>query len=357
MTGEGGGMAHFVFDVHPPFRLDLTIWALRRRPHNSVDAWDGTTYTRTLLAGRRTLLVAVRQEPGRKAGREQLGVEVRWRGEAPSEAATAEVRHTLERMLGLGADLTGFYELAAADGRIAGLVRRFLGVRPPRFASIFEALVNAVACQQLSLTVGIHLLNRLAARYGPQVPFRGAPPGFPTPERLAAADPSDLRRIGFSMAKARTLTEASGRAAAGVLDLEGLEQAGDEQAAATLVGLPGIGRWSAEYVLLRGLGRTGILPGDDVGARNNLRRRFQLSASAGYDEVMALAKDWWPYGGLVYFHLLLGALADAGYLEAAAPEPRRRSSRRPPRRTSVPDSLPADRRTRRTREAGALDGG
>ena len=49
----------------------------------------------------------------------------------------------------------------------------------------------------------------------------------------------------------------------------------------TLLGLPGIGRWSAEYVMLRGLARYHVLPGDDVGARNNLRRRFGLRRGRG----------------------------------------------------------------------------
>ena len=319
------GIARFTIEVGPPFRLDLTVWALRRRPHNTIDAWDGTTYTRTLEADASPVLVAVRQEGGESEG-VRLGVEVRRRGGAPSEAGIGEVRHTLERMLGLGIDLAGFYELAAADERLAGLAGRFRGVRPPRSASVFEALVNAVACQQLSLTVGIHLLDRLAAAYGPEVELRGAPPGFPAAERLAAAELPHLRRLGFSVAKARTIIGLAWGVVSGTLGLDTLTKADDEHAAAALVALSGIGRWSAEYVLLRGLGRLGVLPGDDVGARNNLRRRFELPAPAGYDEVAALSKGWWPYGGLVYFHLLLDALARGGHLEAAAAEP---AARRP----------------------------
>ncbi len=96
---------------------------------------------------------------------------------------------------------------------------------------------------------------------------------------------------------------------AGELDLEALHGAGDAAAREILLSLPGIGRWSAEYVLLRGLARYHVLPGDDVGARNNLRRRFGLTPDAGYDEVAGLSERWWPCAGLVYFHLLLDALA------------------------------------------------
>jgi DNA-3-methyladenine glycosylase II len=99
------------------------------------------------------------------------------------------------------------------------------------------------------------------------------------------------------------------------LDLEALRDADDGQVKSTLLGLPGIGRWSAEYVMLRGLSRYHVLPGDDVGARNNLRRRFGLAQDAGYDAVASLSRRWQPYAGLVYFHLLLDALAARGYLE------------------------------------------
>lgn len=315
------GIARFIIEVRPPFRLDLTVWALRRRPHNTVDSWDGTTYTRTLVADAVPVRVAVHQDDAGNRKRARLGVEVNRDGEAPSEAGVAEVRHTLAGMLGLGVDLAGFYELAASDERLVGLAGRFRGVRPPRFTSIFEALVNAVACQQLSLTVGIHLLDRLAAVYGPEVALRGTTPGFPTAECLAVAEPSHLSRLGFSMAKARTIIELARRVASGTLDLNALVQADDEDATAALVALPGIGRWSAEYVLLRGLGRLGVFPGDDVGARNNLRRHFELPAAAGYGDVVTLAKDWWPYGGLVYFHLLLDALSRDGHLPATTADP------------------------------------
>lgn len=310
------GTRRLDLEVRSPFRLDLTVWALRRRLHNTIDTWDGATYRRTLIAGGQPLDVTVHQEWGGRPDRSILVVELRRRGNKPSDGAVAEVRRTVERTLGLGVDLAGFYELAQRDERLDELAQRFRGVRPPRFPSVFEALVNAVACQQLSLTVGIHLLDRLAAAYGPRVPRRSATPGFPSPEQLAGAEPSHLRSLGFSQAKARTILLIAGQVASGSLDLDGLERLGDDRAFAALVDLPGIGRWSGEYVLLRGLGRLQVLPGDDVGARNNLRRRFGLATDAGYDELAALGATWWPYGGMVYFHLLLDGLASAGHLEA-----------------------------------------
>ncbi|MGH3225567.1 MAG: DNA-3-methyladenine glycosylase family protein [Streptosporangiaceae bacterium] len=312
---RAGPTARLVINVSSPFRLDYVVWALRRRAHNEVDRFDDGCYRRVLCLAGGPGEVTVRQDGS--AGTPTLIAELRGPAGPAGSAPVAEARPVMERMLGLAVDLGGFYRVAAGDARLDALAARFRGMRPPRFPTVFEALVNAVACQQLSLDVGIHLLNRLARRLGPAVPGPVTRYGFPAPGRLAAAGQAELRALGFSGAKARTITAIAGQVAAGALDLEALRHADDDRAMGILLGLPGIGRWSAEYVMLRGLARYHVLPGDDVGARNNLRRRFGLAEDAGYDAVASLSRRWQPYAGLVYFHLLLDALAARGDLEDA----------------------------------------
>jgi len=80
------------------------------------------------------------------------------------------------------------------------------------------------------------------------------------------------------------------------------------------VRLRGVGRWTAEYTLLRGLGRLHVFPGDDVGARNNLARWLECRRPLDYAHVQAAVRHWQPFAGLVYFHLLLANLAEHGTL-------------------------------------------
>jgi DNA-3-methyladenine glycosylase II len=304
-----------MINVSSPFRLDYVVWALRRRAHNEVDRFEDGCYRRVLcLAGEPAEVTVC---PDAFASTPSLIAELRGPAGPAGRTADTEARPVLERMLGLAVDLGGFYRVAAGYARLNALAARFRGMRPPCFPTVFEAVVNAVACQQLSLDVGIRLLSRLARRFGPAVPGPVSRYGFPVPARLAGAGLAELRALGFSMAKARTITSIAGQVAARALDLEALRDADDDRAMSTLLGLPGIGRWSAEYVMLRGLARYQVLPGDDVGARNNLRRRFGLPADAGYDAVACLSRRWQPYAGLVYFHLLLDAPAARGYLEEA----------------------------------------
>ncbi|HXE12574.1 MAG TPA: hypothetical protein VN633_10670 [Bryobacteraceae bacterium] len=208
-----------------------------------------------------------------------------------------------------------FYGHANQDPRLSDLVHRFYGLKPPRFPSVFEALVNGIACQQLSLAVGITLLNRLSEAYG--VGFREADHvqySFATPELLACARLRDLRKLGFSSNKSRALVELASAVASGCLDLERLATIDNEEAVDQLLTIRGVGRWTAEYVLLRGLGRIAVFPGDDVGARNSLFHWLGLRKPLDYRGVGRALRKWRSYAGLIYFHLLMDRLDAAGYV-------------------------------------------
>ena len=296
----------------PPFRLDWTVWALRRRSMNAVDLWNGETYHRVLVLQGKPALVTVTQRGT------MLNVVVTGQDLPPSARQSAT--QALERLLGIRIDLSEFYEFSSRHARLGELAMRFRGFKPPRFATVFEGLVNGISCQQLTLTVGIIFLNRLAEHYG--LKFSPGMYAFPRPEDLACLDPSDLRPLGYSGSKARALIGVAQSIVGGQLDLEELNQMDNAQCVERLVALRGVGRWTAEYVLLRGLGRIDVFPGDDVGARNNLERWLHLRKKLDYEHVQHVLKDWRDYGGLVFLHLLLKSLDEAGDLNRPAAPPR-----------------------------------
>ncbi len=286
----------------PPFRMNLTVWALRRRAENLVDRWDGRRYLRVFRAGGVARAVAVSQAGTAEAP--TLKVEVY--GPAPFAADLAALARTVSRVLGLEADLATFYRLAA----------RFRGLKPPRFPTVFEAALNAVVGQQVTLDFGIRLMNRLAAEFGPRLELDGEVLyGFPDPQDLAGQTPQSLRALGLSRQKAEAVLGLA-RAGTQGFDLEGLAGMEPDEAAACLRRFRAVGRWTAEYVLLRGLGRLEVFPDDDVGARNNLRRWLGLADPLDYDGTREVVARWHPYAGLVYFHLLLRWLAERGLLDS-----------------------------------------
>ena len=174
-------MAVFTLTCVPPFRLDLTVWVLRRLAINQMDRWDGKGYRRFLMLGDTPVEVAAAQVGSVQAPK--LTVTTAARGwESEREALILK----LDNMLGLSVDLYPFRRLAEGDQRLAGLIDPFIGFKPPRLHSVFETLVNGIACQQLSLQVGMHLLNRLCRAYGLAV---GANHAFPRPVDLASVSP------------------------------------------------------------------------------------------------------------------------------------------------------------------------
>jgi DNA-3-methyladenine glycosylase II len=123
-----------------------------------------------------------------------------------------------------------------------------------------------------------------------------------------------FRQLGFSTTKGLAVKNLSSAALNCKFDPEGLTRLGNEEAVTRLLELRGVGRWTAEYVLLRGLGRTDLFPGDDVGARNNLERWLNIKGALNYESVNQAIAGWRPYSGLLYFHLLLDGLMESGVL-------------------------------------------
>lgn len=304
--------ATVVLPATPPFRLDLTVWALRRRKKNAVDRWDDGQYSRVILADGDLVWLTVLQETAGAEPKLILTVESTTR---ISERTRKAAGLLVQKMLGLAVDMQPFYDLAGDNAVIGPLVKRFSGVRPPRFPTVFEGLVNSIACQQVTLDLGIILLNRLSERFGAQVVRRGTElHAFPTPTDLADVPEESIKELGFSRQKARAIKELSAHVVDNSVDLTRLEGVTNREAIAYLSRIRGIGRWSAEYVLLRGLGRLDTFPGDDIGAQNNLQRLFHLVEKPAYDHIRLLTAPWHPYEGVVYFHLLLDKLHANGVI-------------------------------------------
>jgi DNA-3-methyladenine glycosylase II len=307
-------MDGLTFSIVPvaPFRLDFTAWALQRRRQNRIDRWDGATYRRVLPFDDVPIEVAVMQNGPCDAPRLQVTLT----GAGLRPVFKEKARPLIEKILGLRVDLTPFYRMAGHDAKLLLLVEKFRGLKPPRFPTIFETLANAFACQQLSLTVGLGMLSRMASVCGLNLKQDGETNyAFPRPEDLLELAPDAIRELGFSGNKTRAFLELAGGIVSGQINFDSLEKMDNQAVIASLLELRGVGRWTAEYVLLRGLKPLNVFPGDDVGARNRLAKWLQRKEPLDYDAVAKVTRRWEPYAGMVYFHMLLEGLYEAGELK------------------------------------------
>ena len=181
------------------------VRAVSARPHGPGAAPTPSQRDRSLGRGHLpTRGVPGRRRPGCPVGypgsRARDAAVVHFAGGPIGETAQLSGRRALNKLLGLNVDLSGFEGMAAGDPLLGPLAARMRGLRPPRFPTIFEALVNGIACQQLSLTVGIHLLNRLTADRGRPVPrTRTARARSRIPRSSRARHPTSSSGTGSAM--------------------------------------------------------------------------------------------------------------------------------------------------------------
>ncbi len=295
----------------PPFRLGLTVWALRRHPNNKIDNWNGEYRRLFIIEGNPTELVVVQT-----SDQNQPELLVWAIGETLPDSAERMVTAFLASLLGLNVDLTAFYSLAKEDVKLKPLVERFLGVKPPRFPTIFEGIVNGITFQQISLAAGFRFLDKLSQKFGATLGGLGYPAfAFPRPEDLAFQTIEDIKGLGYTTNKARAIVELSRSIVNGERNLEEVNSMRDEEASLFLDEIRGVGRWTAEYTLLRSLGRINIYPGDDVGARNKLKRWLGIEETLSYDSIRRILSKYDPFSGMIYFYLLLDQLARDGVID------------------------------------------
>jgi len=221
----------------------------------------------------------------------------RWRVEAWG-ATPAEARAAARALFSLDHRLDEFYRLVRAEPVLRGTDRRFRGLRLPRDASVYESLLYAIIGQQLSVASASAILRRLMLRAGGHLDAGGIElPLVPTPRRLAALAPDELRALGLSRAKASALRGLAAWASADPPSTRRLRDLRLHAATEMLDALPGVGRWTAENALLRGAGRTDVFVAGDLGVRVALERYAGIRRVRPEEEARAWAARHYPGWG------------------------------------------------------------
>jgi DNA-3-methyladenine glycosylase II len=291
--------------VASPYRLDLTVSALRRLSTNVVDVLtpDGE-YVRVIAGARRPVVVRVKQERP-----DSIAVTI----DGP-RSEHAQVLVLARRILGVDRELTHFDRAAARMPWLRPLALRMRGVKPPRYPSLWEAFVNAIAFQQVSLHAASAIVRRLITTLSPPIESEGTLSYvFPSAEQVLGADDELLRATGLSTGKLATLRRVGEALASGAMSEAMLEEHPSADAAALLRQIKGIGPWTATVILLRGLGRLDVFPMNDTSVARNLA----LVAGSATLDVGKILEALGPQRGMLYYHLLLARLEARGELKHA----------------------------------------
>jgi DNA-3-methyladenine glycosylase II len=166
----------------------------------------------------------------------------------------------------------------------ATLVRRDL--RRERAGDAYGALLRSIVGQQLSTKAAASIYGRLIDIFGGHAP---------TPKQLLAADPEEIRSAGLSRPKVAYLRDLAQHVEDGALELELLPELPDEEVAAQLTAIKGLGQWTADMFLIFHLGRPDILPVGDQGIRRAIQVEYGLRNLPDAKRMRKIAKPWQPY--------------------------------------------------------------
>jgi DNA-3-methyladenine glycosylase II len=307
----GAGSCSTEVELDGPLDVAASVEGFRRWGDDLLDRWDGTTLLRTVRVAGESIPVAC--TPTGTIAKPRLRVATNDQSHLDA-AAAAGARffatlppHALQR-------------LTDRDPVIAAADHLQPGARPVLQPDVLTALVRSISAQQINLRFAAVVRARLARQYGRRHEVNGHEVWSLEPDTLAAAAARDLRALQFTTRKSEYIIGVAHAVLGGTLDAARLAAQPDERVIAELVALPGIGRWTAEWLLARSLGRPVVIAGD-LGVRKAVGRAYGGGAMPTEPEVRRLTAHWGEAGGVAQ-QLLLNVLVENRWdeLRAAANE-------------------------------------
>ncbi len=213
-------------------------------------------------------------------------------------------------LFNLNFDLVPFYEEAKDDKIMAHLTRKLFGLKSPTTQIAFEALVDSIVEQQISLKVANGIEKKLTKKFGDTLNLEGeAYYAYPTPQSLASASTRELRQCGLSQRKAEYIKAVSSLVAEGKLDLEKLKNCESaDDIIRELDRIRGVGVWTAELTMIRGMQRLEALPADDLGLRRTISHYYCGGKAITSTEARHIAKGWGRWEGLAAYYLIVAEM-------------------------------------------------
>jgi DNA-3-methyladenine glycosylase II len=221
---------------------------------------------------------------------------------SPDAVDREQLREQAGWMILAELDVRPFYRVARNDPIIGPLTRRFRGMKLIRPATLFEMAIDAVIEQQISLVAARRIRARVVERLGERKAGLWI---FPGPEAMAQATPATLRQCGLSGRKAEYITGLARMIVDGSFDLDDLKGMSDDEVRSVISGIRGFGRWSADYILIRGLGRPDAVPVDDLAVRTIVGKYFGKGSRLTAKQVEQRLKPFAPFRGIALFYLLV----------------------------------------------------
>jgi DNA-3-methyladenine glycosylase II len=271
---------------------------------NQIRNYENGRFWQVIRANGKLFLAVVKSDG--RVDESKLAVELK-----SDHKITVEDKKTAEAVVtnifNLDLDLKPFYEAVKDDKILAHLTRELMGLKNPTTQTAFEAMVESIVEQQISLKVAHNLERRIVKNFGDQLNLEDKIYfAYPTPQQLASVSINEFRGCGLSFRKAEYIQGAAKLIVEGKLNLEALRTCeSSEQIIRQLDRVRGVGVWTAEFTLLRGMKRLEALPADDLGLRRVISRYYCNGKVISSGEARRIAEAWGDWKGLAAYYLVV----------------------------------------------------
>ena len=297
-----------VSEIVPPFSLPLFtgLYASYKFPE-LVDVVHGGQYYRVLYTeGFQPVLVVVSAVGTTDTPALNLTV---YSKNSLSGEDLDYIQNKIRWMLGLDEDLREFYaHVEEHDPILTRFIRRLRGLRAPATPTVFEAVIHALVEQQISFNFAGKIKSRLVQKFGETMEIEGETYyAFPKPERLSRTTPEELRALQLSRRKGEYIIGVASQVASGEIDFEALKFQPNQTVVEEISKLRGLGKWTAEMVMVRGMRKLDAIPADDVALRRLISHYYFNGAKVSNKQARDLAEErWGQYRGYAAFYLMYG---------------------------------------------------
>ncbi len=285
-----------------PFNFDLSA-KIFSSGDPQIQKYENGSYWQVICLNDRLVLVTVRSSGS--VDNPELTVEV-----LPDKNLDIGddliVTSIVTSIFNLDFNLNNFYEDMKMDRVMSSLTSQLKGLNSPTTPTFFEAIVSSIIEQQISLKAARSIETRMIKKFGDALKIDNITYyAFPTPEILSKLERDDLRGVGLSFRKAEYVIGLSENILDGEVDLDGLKSRDTREIIDELLNIRGIGVWTAELAVIRGLHRLVVVPADDIGLRRIVSHYYNDGKPVSSDELREIAKIWGKWSGLAIFYLVI----------------------------------------------------
>ncbi len=217
------------------------------------------------------------------------------------------IRQKIEWMLGLNDELKKFYDhMSNFDPVLYKITQELIGLRAPATATVFEAVIHALIEQQISFSFARKIKSRLVKKFGKAINIDGKTYyAFPTSKDLSQTTPEELRMLQLSRRKGEYIINIASKVASGEIDLESLIYEPNETVVEKLSKFRGLGKWTSEMVMVRGMRKLDAVPADDIALRRLISHYYYNGKKISKEDTLKITEDQWgKYRGYTAFYLM-----------------------------------------------------